>query len=152
MKVRHENLKSELLTKLNNKVFHFTNLEVWKQIKASGSIIPNQSQIFKTTSTQSHKSLGHHLNAICLFDLREKTKDQINQGIYLYDFLGIHRPKDKACYLIIDPEYYQSLTTFDEVDENLRDSKMYIPEIECWHVGPIALDQISGVYEVSVLG
>lgn len=95
--------------------------------------------------------MGHHLNAVCLFDLRKKTKDQIDRGIYLYDFLGVHRPKERVCYLIIDPKHYEALTTLDQVAEDLRNSKMYIPEIESWHRGPIALDHLSEVYELNVV-
>lgn len=150
LEIAHADLRHHFLGKLRNKVFHFTSLEAWKQIQITGCILPNQNNKFQQSSTQSSHSVGHFLNAVCLFDLRNRTEKQIERGLYLYDFLGLHRPKEKSYYFIIDPKYYSSLISLPELDEEIRKTKMYIPDIESWHIGPIDLSKISECYELSV--
>lgn len=110
--IRQEDLKSDLLPILTGKLFHLTSLSAWIAIQISGAVTPNRNGEFKATSTQSHKSVGKHLDAVCLFDLRDKTTKQIAHGLSLYDFLSPWRDEPNY-YLILNPSAYEAVVMIE---------------------------------------
>lgn len=139
------------LPKLIGTVFHFTTSENWSPIKASGQIATNQAGRFKTHSVHSHESVGHHLDAVCLFDFRNCDYEDLQKSTIFYDYLT-RRWRDRTVYfLLIGQQRLPFITTEAELDEATRENKMYIPTIESWHRGNIPVSDIAQVYEVQAL-
>jgi hypothetical protein len=136
---------------IRNSVFHFTSDKKLNSIIDSDGIFPSgySSEIY-TTSIYSNKSMGKALAAVCLFDLRNKTDEQIAPGQSFYNFLQ-GKVGSRLVYLELDKRYHGNITTIDKVDENLRKERMYLPEIESWYVGKIELSMISNIYVVSII-
>lgn len=131
-------------------VFHFTNEGAWQEIKRCGYISTNKLKKYSFTSIHSQESLGHHLNAVCLFDLREKSIDIFANNLILFDFFSRRWGAGPVYLLVLKQRAHIDLETFKNVDEDLLKTKMYIPQIESWHIGDLPLDRIDKVYEINV--
>lgn len=140
-----------LLPKLLEHVFHFTTSKSWEQIRACGQIDINQDGKFGETSIHSEKSMGRHLGAICLFDLRNQSKKILAEDKILYDFLERRWEQKPSYFLFLRESLYPALLTLDKIDPDLKEKMMYIPEIESWHLGKLSLNHIEMIYRVQVL-
>ncbi len=139
-----EEMEETFYPKIKNQVFHFTSMEKYLSIKSKGAILPSSTQNLKTTSLHSHESVGSILEAVCLFDLRNKTEKQIAPGKSFYDFLEISDKKSHLVYLLFSKNFYSELITVNDLAKNT--DGMYLPEIESWHKGPITLKKLSTVF------
>lgn len=142
------NLEQEVGPPLHNQVFHFTSGSKFKKIQNFQSIIPN-SGTPSNSSIHSDESVGKHLNAVCLFDLRNKTSEQIAPGKSYYDYLE-PRFGDSLVFLILSKGIYHRITTLDQLDKTTLETKMYLPEIESWHKGPISIKDLDKILVINV--
>lgn len=149
LSLRTDELESTVGPRLDQQVFHFTSGASYLGILQRGRIIQNSDGRFKTTSRHSFQSMAHHLKAIALFDLRSKSSDQITLGKSFYNYL-CGQPGQKIVYLIISPRVYSRLITLRDLEEDLRLTKMYLPEIESWYEGDLFLEDIKETILVDI--
>lgn len=146
--LNEETLFNSFLPSLKGSVFHFTFEDSWHDIKNCGQLVTNKNGKFGYGSVHSHNSMGNHLGAICLFDLREVENSKMDYGTIFWDYFH-RRVRSKPCYfLVLDSKSYSDIMILDDIDEKLRKEKMYIPDIESWHKGNLSLEKITTVHEV----
>jgi hypothetical protein len=150
--IRHtlnkKTLFSRFLPSLRESVFHFTKSCNWIEIKKCEEVQVNTNGKFSYGSVHSHKSMGAHLGAICLFDLRGKVDNYMTEGTIFHDYFN-RRIKDRPVYfLVLNLKLNPSILTIKEIDKQLLEKKMYIPDIESWYVGNLNLRDVAVVYEV----
>jgi hypothetical protein len=138
------------LPKLLGTVFHFTTSEGWERIQACGYVDPNRSGRYEATSVHSEESLGRHLGAVCLFDLRNKSEDILREDLILYDYFARRWESEPSYFLLLSSSGLSQVTTQNEVEPRWLDQKMYIPEIESWYAGKLPLDRLEAVYKVQI--
>ena len=151
MNLKREDLDSQLYPKLRNQVFHYTTKSKLEKIMESGFLLTSGSKNLSATSIHSNSSTGQHLGAVCLFDLRDKTDQQIAPGKSYYNFLSPHVKISSVAYLVLSSDFYTDLKTLNEIDEWSRTNTMYLPEIESWHLGHLRLEKISTIYVVNLI-
>lgn len=144
-------LEETLYPKLRNRVFHYTTGIKFEKIRESGCLFHSGSENLKTTSIYSNNSTGRHLRAVCLFDLRNKTNEQIAPGKSYYDFLSPDSRISSVVYLVVSESFYKDIKTLEHLDESTKEKTMYLPEIEAWHPGNLHLSKIETVYWVDLL-
>ena len=86
LQIPQENMLIEFYPLLYEKVFHYTSGNNLHSILTDGHLEPVKDGVEKT-SAHSHESMGKLLNAVCLFDLRSKPRDQIEKIRGWYNFL-----------------------------------------------------------------
>jgi hypothetical protein len=140
--------KDDLLKQLIGQVFHLTTKQAFEQIKSEGFVFHNQSQRFNI-NTGSENSSGRKRGWVCLFDLRNKSGEDIGETLIRYNFLGPEwfRVSNKEfselnlTYLILDSSFYEKIVPNEEVKEWIKkkQSEFYIPRTECWYPGDMPL-------------
>ncbi|OIQ20695.1 MAG: hypothetical protein BM556_01785 [Bacteriovorax sp. MedPE-SWde] len=73
-----EQMLEEFYPKIEKQVFHYTSGDNLNHILNENYIFPFKEGVQKT-STHSHESMGRLLNAVCLFDLRFDSKENIEK-------------------------------------------------------------------------
>lgn len=94
--------RDELLGLLREKVFHLTTAKAYRKIRKEGFIFSNQDEKYPL-NTGSLKSFGRYNGWVCLFDLRCKSDEEIENALMCYYFLGPSWLK----------EYYQDIQSTD---------------------------------------
>ena len=87
---------------------------------------------------------------IPLFDLRDKEIEVIEEVRSMYNFLAPRFRDDTLVYLIMSPKYYKDIYTTDNVSKSHRDSTMYLPHIESFHINSLSIDKIDVIYRVKL--
>src|SRR5690554_6649950 len=124
-----DELETVFYPKIRNSVFHFTSIEKLEKILEDQVIFPSgKREDIKTTSIYSEESMGRALGAVCLFDLRNKTDEQVAPGKSYYDFLR-GKKGTSLIYLVLKEELYNEVLTLGNIEESLQKTKMYLPEI-----------------------
>lgn len=141
LSVLKEQVEKEIYPILENQVFHLTSFKNVEQILTDGHLKPSDSTNLKQTSIHSNQSTGKALGAVCLFDLRNKSKSEIEIPRSYYDFLKIPQ-EDQLVYFIVNPKYCNDIVTFNDLTPELVSSSMYLPLIESWHIGKLDLSKI----------
>lgn len=145
-----ENISKVFLPKLLGRVFHFTTSIGWKHIQTCRYIDSNKSGKHGNTSIHSKESLGRHLGAVCLFDLRGKGEEVLDKNLIFYDYFNRRWGPEPSYFLFLADQYLSQVTTLSEIDKSLKEQTMYIPNLESWHLGDLPLDRIQMVYKVQV--
>ena len=135
--------------KIKDQVFHFTSGKNLASILIDNEIKPNKEDVIKT-SAHSQNSLSKFLNAVSLFDLRDKEIEVIEEVRSMYNFLAPRFRDDTLVYLIMSPKYYKDIYTTDNVSKSHRDSTMYLPHIESFHINSLSIDKIDVIYRVKL--
>jgi len=148
--LKREDISEHLLVNLLGRVFHFTSARSWNQIRTCGYIDANQEGKHRSTSVHSNKSMGRHLGAVCLFDLRNKSEDVLRKDWIFYDYFERRWNKDPSYFLLLRESCFPTLTMLGEINSQLREEMMYIPQVESWHVGNLPLNQVEMVYQVQI--
>lgn len=141
-KERPKSIDNFIDEKLVGKIFHITSSKNLKSIKSTGIIKAITSV---NSFSESEVSYGRIKKWVCLFDLRNKTKEQIidTKDKCLRSLLSrIHK---NSVVLVVDKSYYQYLKFQMEYTNNEEfDSSCYIsreeivsigsrvPYTECW--------------------
>jgi len=143
--------KDKLLGLLRDKVFHVTTAKAFENIQKDGFIYGNQDAKYPLNPT-SLNSFGRCRGWVCLFDLRGKSDEEIDNVLSrFYNFL---RPKwfvklneseyyneSRLVYLCLSQAYYNELVPNREASQNDKRSQ-FIPEVECWYPGNIPIGHI----------
>ena len=143
--------KDQLLGLLRNKVFHVTTAKALESIQKDGFIYENKNAKYPLNES-SLKSFGRCRGWVCLFDLRGKSDEEIDNVLSrFYNFL---RPKwfvklneseyyneSRLVYLCLSQAYYNELVPNREASQNDKRSQ-FIPEVECWYPGNIPIGHI----------
>lgn len=145
-------LRSFLLPKLVNRVFHVTSADGCQGILSSGAIKNNKNENFNLTFPQSKSSYGRKKGYICLFDLRNTNDYQIDDALIHYYFLNPHFTKANPHFLFIDQELYPQLINWREAKEEIGHYGMWVPHIECWYPKDIIVDYITEIFAAKVEG
>ncbi len=153
LKCKDENLKSEILPLLKDKIFHFTSHKACHGILEDDKIKSNINNEFKYTYSVSNNSYGVKKGYVCLYDLRNKSDEVIDDALTRLYFL---RPNnwDKVIYFILSSEYHSDIIDISQVKKDEKKDKkyyMWIPEVECWYPSDISLGNISEIIEVNII-
>ena len=143
-------LREKILPLLKEKVFHVTSSEAYQAIVKDGMIKPNINACFKYTFPQSEISYGVKRGYICLFDLRNKSDDFIEESLMKFYFLKPSYYQDISIFLILSPRSYSCLIYWTQAKEEIGYSEMYIPYVECWYPSDIPLEYIDEIIEVTI--
>jgi hypothetical protein len=143
--------ESVLYPKIRDAVFHYSTGEKYEKILKSGYLASSNTVELVGTSLYSDVSAGKFLKAVCLFDLRNKTDEQIAPGKSYYDFLKPFSQLKKVVYFVVSKKYYADLKIFSDLDDHVKKHTMYLPVIESWHVGHLPLEKLESIYVVNIL-
>ena len=146
-----EEFTNDFYRLIRNEVFHFTSREKLSQILDSEAILTSSNPELKRTSIYSEESVGKYLDAVCLFDLRGKSDEQVAPGKSYYDFLPLESSRKGLAYCVISHRYYKDLTTVDELDDVAKGEKMYLPVIESWHKGELSIGKLECIYVIDLI-
>ena len=141
-KIVELNLKPEEMyeifyPKLEEQVFHYTSGINSLSILEQGFIYPVKEDV-GSTSAHSHESMGRYLNSVCLFDLRNKPKNEIEKIRGWYNFLEPRFSDNTLVYFVLSPQYYCDVTILSDLSDEIQKKAMYLPHIESWHKTLIA--------------
>lgn len=150
----------ELLLLLKGTVFHVTTQNSYKSIVKCGMICNNKDGRF-SLNTSSQNSFGRLAGYVCLFDLRNKDEDEIDDILGRYYFLGPSWFKMcyenyfewNLAYFILSPAHYDKLIPYKKAVEDNRISGVWphaVPHAETWVSSHIPLEWISKVYLVVI--
>lgn len=145
-----DELRDKLLSKLKEKVFHVTSYDRYKIIEESGMIKSNADGKLGFTYPQSENSYGRKRGYICLFDLRDKTAEEIENALECFYFLGDHTLGDKQVYLILKDETYSELIDTTQAKAEIDFKEMWIPYVECWYPENLLLSNIQEIIIVNI--
>ena len=143
--------KDQLLGRLRDKVFHVTTAKAFESIRKDRFIYGNQDAKYPLNES-SLKSFGRCRGWVCLFDLRGKSDEEIDNVLSrFYNFLrpkwfvklnkSEHYNESRLVYLCLSQAYYNELVPNREVRKNDKPSQ-FIHEIECWYPGNIPIEYI----------
>lgn len=147
---QQDELRDKFLPKLREKVFHVTSYEGYKMIEKEGMIKSNANGKMGYTYPQSETSYGRKRGYICLFDLRSKTEDEIENAIECFYFLGDYRLGDKQTYLIMHEEIYADLIDSSRAKAEIGFKEMWIPNVECWYPRDLPLSSIKEIIVLNI--
>lgn len=144
--------RDELLGLLKEKVFHVTSAKAYRRIRKDGFIFANQDEKYPL-NTGSLKSFGRYRGWVCLFDLRGKSDNEIDDALMCYSFLGPSWFKEyyqnyteyRFVYLLLSETCYNSLVPNREGRTSWKDGSgytQYVPCVECWFPGKIPIQLI----------
>ncbi|HHT9106196.1 MAG TPA: hypothetical protein ACFYD7_10020 [Candidatus Wujingus californicus] len=154
-----------MLSVLKGAVFHLTTQASYKSILKDGMIYNNKDGRFDIKKSLSQNSFGRLAGYVCLFDLRDKDDDAIEDILNKkYPFLGppwFRQPKQPCddydewnlAYLILSPKYYEKLIPYEKSIKYFNVSDVWqqvIPHAETWISDHIPLEWISIVYLVRI--
>jgi len=152
----------ELLERLLGTIFHVTSKENFEQIKKDKYIGHNRDKRYKL-NTSSEGSFGRKKGWVCLFDLREESKETIEETMFGYNFLGPNwfytqnnsdSEEANLVYLFFCLDEYQRLIPNVVGREELTKSRkggLIIPKTECWFPGDLSLKHIRHALFVKVI-
>jgi hypothetical protein len=138
-------LYSKTRQHLDGRIFHLTSSENYNSIVHDKSILGYTE--LKKTHTQSINSYGRKNGYICLFDFREFQSVEFKES--LSDFL-LFPPEyvQEPVYLILHERYYDRLTFYNEVKDDIKDSDVFIHPTECWSKESIPTKWISKILRI----
>lgn len=143
-------LREKILPLLKEKVFHVTSSEAYQAIVRDGVIKSNINGCYKYTFPQSEISYGVKRGYVCLFDLRSKRNDVIEDALMKFYFLNPPSCHNMPIFLILSQQLYSSLIYDTEAKKEIGYGEMYIPHVECWYPGNIPLEYIDKIIEVTI--
>ena len=144
------NLRTAILPLLLENVFHVTSYSSYEGILKSGYIFPNGEKRFNLGFSNHENNYGNFKNFICLFDFRNKTKSEIEDGILKCNFLEGSYLSDHLVFMTMKKELHNSLIYGDEAFEEVRFEKRFVPYVECWSPKPISINDIESVIDLSI--
>lgn len=150
IKCEYGELRHRILPLIVNTVFHVTNKVAFDGIIRDGSIRNNQNNDFYYSFGQSENSYGRKRGYICLFDLRDKSDEVIDEALMRYNFLHPFYSEKKTYFFQISAAIYPSLIDTSEAKKEIGCSEMWIPNVECWYPSDLSIDYIEKVTQVQV--
>lgn len=160
-KVRLCDGKSDLLlARLEDQVFHLTTATAFTEIKKTGGVLHNKEGRYGL-NTSSERSFGRLMGYVCLFDLRDHSKETLKRILDDYYFLGpswfeMARGAFKVAelrYLILHKNYYDRIIPNHAALDHLRTTGKYlhfVPNGEVWIEEQLPLEWIDTVISVTI--
>jgi len=142
------NTKQVVLPFLLNKVFHVTSSKAYSAIIDDQEIRDNKNSNLGFTFPQSQNSYGRNKGFVCLFDLRGKTQEVIDESLMKFNFLNPINDK-KTIFLIISSREHSRLIPWTEAMKDVGCREVWVPNVECWYDGNIPLKHIEQIIEVT---
>lgn len=150
----------QLLGLLRENVFHVTTAKAYRKILKDEFIFGNQDDKY-TINPGSLKSFGRYRGWVCLFDLRGKNDNEIDDALIGYYFLGPSWLKEyfqnftemRLVYLLMSKAYYEYLVPNREGRKSWDDGSgftQYIPDVECWFPGKMPIGLIEKAISVRI--
>jgi hypothetical protein len=150
VEVQEERLIDEVLPKLLGKIFHITSASGLNGIIQEGAILPNADDQFPSTYGQSRNSVGRHINAVCLFDLRDISSEDLQWTLDCFS-LGPHSLGDTVVFLFLDQNFANKLIYPSDLDPETRSNGIYIPKSECWYPQRLPLNHVECEMTVKII-
>ncbi len=155
-----EDHTEDLLQRLRGSVFHITTKEAFDHIREDGQVFHNKDGRFPL-NTSSESSFGRNRGWVCLFDLRDQSREIIDETLLRYYFLEPHwfmryEPSfivSHLAYLILHPQAYDEIVpneTARRVWSETNNYEHYVPTTECWYPGDISLAFVQRVLLVRI--
>ena len=142
-------LEDTLLPRLAGSVFHVTTQQAAIQILADGEIANNKSGQFMFMYPQAKNSYFRLKGCVCLFDLRSKSQEEIQEALTRYYFLNPFST-DKPVFFFLNASFYPNLIPYTEYLNEKAYDTMIIPHVEAGYSGNICLAMISMIIWVEV--
>ncbi len=115
-------------------------------------VLSNKEGKFIYGSVHSHQSIGNYLGAVCLFDLRSVSEMILGKNSLFQDYFSRRITTDSPTYfLVLNEKAYSKILRLEDVENELKQKLMYMPEIESWYIDDLDLFNIEAVYEVSLI-
>ena len=154
------NYEHELLGRLRENVFHLTTEESFQKIKKDGFVFNNKNGKYPVYAG-SDKSFGRNQGWVCLFDLRSKSEQEIEDTLSRYYFLGPSwfveylpdRTDLRLAYLLLEPKCYNRLIPNETARALGNDPSVYtqhVPKAECWFPGNMPLAFVQQVLLIRI--
>lgn len=144
-----EKLEETLFPRLAGSVFHVTTQGAAKQIIADGEIRNNKSGQFEFMFPQAENSYFRQRGCVCLFDLRSKSQEEIEEALTKYYFINPYST-DKPVFFILNTSFYPDLVPYTEYLNEKAYDTVIIPHVEVGYLGNISLEMISMILWVEV--
>jgi len=142
-------LEEVLLPQLVGEVFHVTPQEAARHILADGVIKNNKNGQFRFIFPQAENSYFRRKGCVCLFDLRSRSQEVIEDALLKYPFLNPTNAV-KPVFFLLDKSLCQNLITYaDFLNEKSHDT-IIIPHVEAGYLGEICLQMISMILWVDL--
>lgn len=150
LRLREEDLRDRLLPRLIGTVFHVTSGENWPSIRKLGKVASNRAGKHGFTFPQSEKSYGRRRGYVCLFDLRIKSPEQIQDTLDKFYFLNCHKFDNHSVFLLLAPEAVEWLVSPPRTHAEVQYKELWIPESEIFYPADLPLEAVATVLDVRV--
>ena len=142
-------LPSQILPPLQETVFHVTREASLIGIRQDGYVDTNRDGRYETPFGFP-SSYGRRKGYVCLFDLRDKTDEDVQFG---QDCLSFTQPValgHRVAYLILSPTAYDELISEHNaiLDVGEHGSRDWVPRLECWYPRALPINRISTILHV----
>jgi len=139
-----------LMDQLEGRVFHVTSHESYLAIARSGHIAHNADDRHGHVYGQSIGCIGRNLNAVCLFDLRDKDLTVLDYELCCYHLPIVPQFGSSVAFLFVAGFAHGRLRQWGDLTSEQKMSGQHIPKIECWYPGDLPIDNVSEVLIVDV--
>lgn len=131
---------------LQGSVFHVTLTSLWREIEASGQLLPNINGKQKTTFGSSQNSFFRKKGCVSLFDYRVHPTEEINDFRSRCDPLQPAEPNGEGISILIMSEViYERLIPWTKWKEEEAYGEMVVPHVEVGHPGPIPIKDVTHI-------
>ncbi len=144
-------LTATVLPMLTGRVFHVTSGEAYMRIAEHGSIKANDQADLSTSFEFSNLSYFRRRGCVSVCDLREKTDEEVRDGLGKYNFI---RPRQEwlvVAYLFLGESARERLVTWADAVREAGATIQGVPHIEAGHPGPVSVDEVEEVLLVEVI-
>lgn len=147
---------SDLLERLQGRVFHLTTQKAFNLILGSGKIYNNADARFPLNAT-SESSFGRKNRLVCLFDLRNVSNVTLQDAHMRYNFtkpswfeiVTIDYSRYALAYLFISEAAWPSLIP-NEFARKQDHYGHYLREVEVWYPNELPIEFIESVLLVEI--
>ena len=147
MELPEVDLRSALLPKLRDRVFHVTTQEAWPSIAASGFVSVDPPGDGPKWPNAYFRSVDH----VSLCDLRSLADDELDLGLQRYFFLNPRRESSGPVFLFLRGAFLERIVPYREATDTANSrGKLIVPYIEAGYPGDLPLTAISEVLLVDV--
>ena len=143
-------LTATVLPMLTGRVFHVTSGEAYIRIAKHGSIRLNDQRDLPISFEFSNLSYFRCRACVSVCDLREKTDEEVREGLCKYNFI---RPREDwlvVAYLVLGESARERLVTWADAVCEAGATIQGVPHIEAGHPGPVSVDELEEVLIVDV--
>jgi len=142
-------LRTSLLPRLRDQVFHVTTAPAFGRILSMGVVLSNRNEQLPYTFPQSEVSFGRRRGYVCLFDLRRASDDAVSWALDCFYFLdpGSSQRQDPV-FLFVKDTSYGSLIPIEAAQGST--GEMWIPRVEAWYPSDLPMSAVRSALVVNV--